>query len=215
MWNETETDSTAARDPSHAEPAGKANAATPTLAGIEMAPHMLLRYATQPANRMEAMRLRQTESHLDEHREARHADGGARRRGQRRPVRAGAAPGRRRIAPAPRGAATAARRPPAPGHRGQDGRSRRTWHAVATTTTARRAWPPGSPRSSCSPTAWMPRAPASTPRCRRCCARRCARRCSMPASGARARDGQPGPAARRGASASCRTSPSPTTTNAR
>ena len=72
MWNETETDSTATRDPSHADPAGKANAATPTPAAIEMAPHMLLRYATQPANRMEAMRLRQTESHLDQHREARH-----------------------------------------------------------------------------------------------------------------------------------------------
>jgi hypothetical protein len=71
MWNETETDSTAARDPSHAEPAAAPSASMPALAGIEMAPHMLLRYATQPANRMEAMRLRQTESHLDQHREAR------------------------------------------------------------------------------------------------------------------------------------------------
>jgi hypothetical protein len=36
-----------------------------------MAPHVLLRYATQPAARLDAMRLRRTEAHLAAHRDAR------------------------------------------------------------------------------------------------------------------------------------------------
>jgi len=71
MWNETDTDSTAARGPSTAEAVAEPMAANPALAGMEMAPHMLLRYATQPAHRMEAMRLRRTEAHLADHRQAR------------------------------------------------------------------------------------------------------------------------------------------------
>ncbi len=75
MW--TETDTANVIDTNTGTPIETSTAATvdraaaPAVAAVDMAPHMLLRYATQPASRMEAMRLRETEGHLAAYRDAR------------------------------------------------------------------------------------------------------------------------------------------------